>query len=168
MVFSKPILSFDSIPTELCIGETLSLSAFPPGGTFSGPGVSGNNLNTTTLPEGNISIYYQFTDANGCSDTIETNIDLKNCAETFTFNDVSVSFYPNPVVGNYLNSTGLLGESFLYLNISDITSKIVQQLTIPCSNGCPILLNNLKPGLYIIKWQSSDKTGIFKLLKISE
>jgi hypothetical protein len=48
-------------------GAAVTLTAATPGGTFSGPGVSGNQFNPQTAGPGSHTIMYNVTDGNGCS-----------------------------------------------------------------------------------------------------
>ncbi|MGI9551770.1 MAG: Calx-beta domain-containing protein, partial [Aurantibacter sp.] len=56
--------------TEVCEGTIVDLLALVsvPGGTFSGPGVSGNSFDTTGLPFGNYQVIYTVSSGNGCPD----------------------------------------------------------------------------------------------------
>ncbi|MCA1757921.1 MAG: PKD domain-containing protein [Bacteroidales bacterium] len=53
---------------------TVTLTAHDAGGTWSGPGVSGNTFNPATAGPGNHAIRYDITDANSCSDFDITTI----------------------------------------------------------------------------------------------
>jgi gliding motility-associated-like protein len=68
----SPVLTFPPIG-PLCVGSAaVTLSASPAGGTYSGTAVSGNQFNPATL--GSYIVTYSYTDANGCSNTIDRTI----------------------------------------------------------------------------------------------
>jgi PKD repeat protein len=75
-----PVAAFNiSIPiADLCKEDTTTLSATPAGGTFSGPGVSGNTFIPLTAGSGSHDIYYEYTNSTGCydSDTMTMNVDI--------------------------------------------------------------------------------------------
>ena len=65
----------------LCVeGETISLTATPSGGTWSGPGVSGSTFNPTLAGVGAHVLTYYFADAFGCSAVRELTIQVDRCA----------------------------------------------------------------------------------------
>jgi hypothetical protein len=61
----------------LCFNEPLydlSLTAVPAGGSFFGPGVTGHSLDPSGAGVGSHTIYYTYTNANGCSSTATRTI----------------------------------------------------------------------------------------------
>jgi hypothetical protein len=60
-----------SIPdSSVCaLDGVYSLTGYPSGGTFSGPGVSGSSFNPVNLGQGTYSLNYTGTDSTGCSTT---------------------------------------------------------------------------------------------------
>ena len=74
-----------------------NLAGTPAGGTFSGPGVSGNEFNPLTAGVGVHTLSYEFEDANGCSNTAFAVYTVDDCA-SITENSLSNSLIlaPNP------------------------------------------------------------------------
>ncbi|WP_299532332.1 gliding motility-associated C-terminal domain-containing protein [Ulvibacterium sp.] len=73
-----PIVTFND-PATICLNTgALDLTAFatPVGGNFGGPGVTGNNFNPALSGTGIHTLTYEFTDANGCtnSDTAQISV----------------------------------------------------------------------------------------------
>jgi hypothetical protein len=61
--------------TPLCLdGASVTLSASPAGGVFSGTGVSGSEFNPAVAGAGTHAITYTYTDANGCTNSATQNI----------------------------------------------------------------------------------------------
>ena len=52
----------------------MASSASPTGGTFSGPGVSGNKFDPASAGVGTHNVTYTFTDANNCTNSVSRNI----------------------------------------------------------------------------------------------
>jgi len=75
VVGNSTVASFSALPDTVCLTATpITLSANPAGGSFSGPGVSGNQFNPTTAGIGSHTLSYSGTDACGpytVSETIE-------------------------------------------------------------------------------------------------
>ncbi|MDX5348162.1 MAG: hypothetical protein LPJ89_02670, partial [Hymenobacteraceae bacterium] len=66
-----PVVSFSGLGTSYCVSEpAVTLSGSPAGGTFSGPGISGNTFSPSAAGAGNRTIMYTYTDpTTGCSNT---------------------------------------------------------------------------------------------------
>ncbi len=77
-VYNTPIVSWNTALTGQCITATsYSLSGgSPAGGTYSGPGVSGNTFNASSAGVGTHSLTYTYTDGNGCTNGTVNTIDV--------------------------------------------------------------------------------------------
>ncbi|MBL0084449.1 MAG: putative Ig domain-containing protein [Saprospiraceae bacterium] len=73
-VNALPVVNAGTYPAQCVNGTTLSLAGSPMGGTFSGPGVSGNNFNASLAGTGMHTITYNFTNGSGCSNSATTTI----------------------------------------------------------------------------------------------
>ena len=73
-VNALPMVNAGMYPAQCVSATTLALSGTPSGGTFTGPGVSGNNFNASIAGTGTKTITYQYTDGNGCTNSATTNI----------------------------------------------------------------------------------------------
>lgn len=63
----RPAIRFDSLaPVCDVAGPPVALAAQPPGGVFSGSGVTGGSFNPNLTGAGRFPIVYRYTDANGC------------------------------------------------------------------------------------------------------
>ncbi len=75
---SRPVIRFDSLaPVCDAQGAAVALSAQPPGGLFSGSGVSGASFNPSLTGAGRFPIVYQYTDANGCRTKQQRIVDVQ-------------------------------------------------------------------------------------------
>ena len=65
-----------------CIDASpVTLSGTPSGGTWSGLGVTGSTFNVQTAGLGTHQVIYNYTDANGCSNSDTTQIEVKVCLD---------------------------------------------------------------------------------------
>ncbi|HRZ42786.1 MAG TPA: T9SS type A sorting domain-containing protein [Bacteroidales bacterium] len=73
-----PLVTFTGLDPQYCINAPIAnLTDNPAGGTFSGPGISGNQFLPSAAGVGNHQITYTYTDGNGCtnSKTMATVVD---------------------------------------------------------------------------------------------
>jgi hypothetical protein len=69
-----PAVSFTGLNGGYCIANgSAVLNGNPAGGTFSGPGITGNSFSPQAAGIGMHTIIYSFTDTNGCSATSSAN-----------------------------------------------------------------------------------------------
>lgn len=98
-----PVISFGTIPAELCRSDRpVALSATPAGGTFSGSGVSGSTFNPSAAGLGEKTITYTASNA-GCQSTDSRIIIVEQCAERQIplDNTASLTLFPNPNTGRF-------------------------------------------------------------------
>lgn len=72
LVNAQPVVSFSGLLNTYCIDNSVGtqLIGSPSGGTFFGSGISGNLFVPANAGLGSQTIYYTYTNGNGCSDTI--------------------------------------------------------------------------------------------------
>ncbi|MCB9224361.1 MAG: T9SS type A sorting domain-containing protein [Crocinitomicaceae bacterium] len=73
-----------------------NLTGTPSGGTFSGPGVSGNVFDPSVANWGEHTLYYTYTDGNGCEAVDSVSIWVNACLEIQNNIFPDLSIYPNP------------------------------------------------------------------------
>jgi hypothetical protein len=83
-----PAVSFSGLASTYCTSNAaVTLTGSPSGGTFSGPGISGNTFNPATAGAGGpYTILYTYTNANGCSNNTSQQVSVNVCAGTITLN----------------------------------------------------------------------------------
>ena len=74
-------VSFVGLGSAYCVSDAIvTLTGSPVGGTFSGPGVSGNNFNPASAGVvGPYTIIYNYTNANGCSNSSAQQVTVNSC-----------------------------------------------------------------------------------------
>lgn len=144
----NPIPSVSMQPLDAYISSnsaSISLNGTPEGGTFSGPGVSGNQFNPTIAGLGHKTISYSFTNGSGCSDIARqstlvydtTGVVCKtsiSVTDTLIINSLTtgqalpgnciVRIYPNPVKDqltvSFSNYNSLSGYSLQIINATGV------------------------------------------------
>src|SRR4029077_993090 len=73
------------------------LTGIPPGGTFSGPGVTGNVFNPNAVGPGVYILTYTYTDANGCTGTTQQQVKVLHFTGIVDVEiDKNILLFPNP------------------------------------------------------------------------
>ena len=110
----------------VCVDDAnVTLTGTPTGGTWTGPGVTGSNLNPAIAGVGAQTASYSYTDANGCSN-IATVIVQVNACVGFVENTLAngVSVYPNPNNGSFTLSVNA-NVADLIIKITDMQGRVV-------------------------------------------
>jgi len=74
-----PIVSYTGLDSVLQISDSpVTLTGNPLGGTFSGPGISGNQFDPNVAGLGNHEIIYTYTDINSCENSDTQYVDVRD------------------------------------------------------------------------------------------
>ncbi|MCU0434799.1 MAG: T9SS type A sorting domain-containing protein [Bacteroidia bacterium] len=133
---AQPIVSIGSVQATICQDDaSLTLTGTPAGGTFSGPGVTGNTFDPSTL-SGTVTLTYTYTDtATLCQNSASTNILVDPCVgitENGTIQNASV--YPNPNNGLFTISLGYTPGDAVTVEIFNSIGQQVDAFTMTSDN----------------------------------
>ena len=121
-----PNLTASASSMVVCVDDAnVTLTGTPTGGTWSGPGVTGSNLNPAIAGVGAQTASYAYTDANGCSNIATVIVQVNACVgfvEHTLANGVSV--YPNPNNGSFTLSVNA-NVADLVIKITDMQGRVV-------------------------------------------
>jgi len=135
-------VGFTGLAASYCINSPLvNLSGNPSGGSFSGPGITGNSFNPATATVGTHSIIYSYTDVNNCtnSDTQSVivnplpTVTYSGLASSYCANSTAVSLSGNPSGGTF-SGNGISGSNFNPANAG--TGSITIDYVFTDINGC--------------------------------
>jgi hypothetical protein len=79
VVTGLPLVNFSGLSSAgYCVNTTspVTLTGFPTGGTFTGPGISGNSFTPSTAGVGLHSIVYTYVDGNGCTNSQTQSVNV--------------------------------------------------------------------------------------------
>ena len=146
-------ITFDPTPTLMCdYSAPITLSANPSGGVFSGNGVSGVNFDPSAASIATNTIYYDYSDINGCSYSDSITIDVDSCLSITELDNFSWNVYPNPA-NSELNIS--LPSSFEISNIQVV--NMFGQIIRPEMKGkSTLLISELPEGLYVVEVTLND------------
>lgn len=115
-----PVISFSLAQAMLCTNSsTIALNATPPGGVYTGTGVTGTTYSPAAAGTGSFSISYSYTNTNGCSATSAVTATV-NPVPVVTFTLTKTQFCANeeplflsgtPASGVF-SGTGVTGTIF--------------------------------------------------------
>lgn len=103
----------------VCVSApAFALVGAPAGGTWSGPGVAGNNFNPGVAGAGSHAVTYSYTDGNGCTGTCSTSITVNalpvlNCGSVgpTCANDAPIALGGTPAGGSW-SGPGVSANAF--------------------------------------------------------
>jgi PKD repeat protein len=116
-VVPTPDATIAPVGTLCSTDATITLSAHDPGGTWSGPGVTGNIFDPAITGPGNYLISYSITDSNGCTDADQITIIVATPDATITpvdtlcVNGPAVTLTANDL-GGVWSGIGVSGNTF--------------------------------------------------------
>jgi glucose/arabinose dehydrogenase len=164
-VNAPPTLSITGVDTLYCVYDpVVTLTGNPAGGTFSGPGVSGNTFDPAAAGIGYDTIMYAYTDSvSGCSNTVSMVIHVDACLGIGDNSPlISMGLYPNPNNGTFTLGIVTRNELKLKMEIADVLGKVVSKKEISLSAGSNSisLKNTLAKGVYQLKLQGENVSTI--------
>lgn len=128
----------------------VTLSGTPAGGTYSGPGVSGNQFDPSVAGAGFHTIVYSYTDGStGCTNSDSQVFDVQNCASLEEEEFTNLSIYPNPSAGLFniqLNGSDLIKS----VTVVDVAGRKVFEMNEVNSNSLKLDLNTADSGTYLL------------------
>ncbi|MBL4592385.1 MAG: T9SS type A sorting domain-containing protein [Flavobacteriales bacterium] len=137
----------------------------PTGGTYSGPGVSGNMFDPSIAGIGSHYVVYTYTDGNGCAVSDSSLIEVISCVginENSPFGQVSI--YPNPA-NNIINVSLTKGNSPVNFTLLSIDGKVVYQLNNVTDKTVAIDISNNSKGIYFLRIDNDNDYNVYKVIK---
>ena len=138
---------------ELVIGT-------PTGGTYTGPGVSNNELDPLAAGIGVHTITYSYTDGNGCTNSESVDIEIVECTNSiFETSGTAFEIYPNPTNKNvHIEFDGL----FMY-ELMDSRGRLL--LNGFAQSSIDMDVSNFESGVYFVNVIQNQKTYTSRIIK---
>jgi hypothetical protein len=151
-----PVFSAALNPDTLCTNQVGSLQATPAGGTFTGPGVSNNQFNPSSLTAGiSYTISYSYMDSTGCSSLpVSISIYVDPCTGMTESEIEKIKLSPNPAMSDVeINQ----GNTIIYdhLQVYDMYGRVVDERVIQ-SVKMNVSVQELVPGAYQFRFFNSS------------
>jgi large repetitive protein len=156
-VYVHPGIGLDSFPSYCIQDPAFQLfGGWPDGGTYSGPGVTGNIFDPFIAGPGNHVITYTNLDTSDCANSMSRIIAVSNCISGLSPRSslqISASVSPNPSNGNFsLSYTASAGNNGI--RVADMRGTIVYErnYSLPAGPYQELInLDKLPKGLYLIQ-----------------
>ena len=165
-----PTVTFDSLP-DICDNDPPYelTEGNPPGGTYSGNGVTNGYFYPSVAGLGIHTITYIFTDTtNLCSDTATQTILVDNCSGIFEIsNGLCVNIFPNPNNGNFvleLNSENNIAANIRIFSSLNVLVFEINKVNINQKYSKKINLSRLSKGVYFLKIKSNEVVLVYKII----
>lgn len=165
-----PAVQITGLDTFFCSDAASTiLTSNMPGGTFSGPGVSGSTFDPLVAGVGQHAIVYSFTDSNsGCSgyDTVNVRVDVCSGIQPADLLN-QFRFYPNPVQRDFVVAFDIAQATELKLSVLNSAGQVVLERRDMLASGTHKLnmsLPNVANGLYFLQIETEAGKGVQKFV----
>jgi gliding motility-associated-like protein len=119
-IYDLPVVSFSGLASDYCEDDgPVTLTGNPVGGTFSGPGITGNQFDPVAAGIGAHSITYTYTNVEGCTDSDIQNttvhvlptVTFSGLNSLYDLNEAPVTLTGSPTGGTF-SGNGIAGSTF--------------------------------------------------------
>lgn len=159
-LFEQPVVEFN-IPASICQSNSpLILTGNPEGGIFVGEGLTNNSF-TPSMEPGVYALSYAYTDLNGCSNSVTSEIEVEICTGIQSAKETTnIQIIPNPV-NEYFSFSGILNTAQLRI-LDVIGAKVLEQTIQPYEL---ISVSKLPSGFYSYQLSIEGKLFSGKFIK---
>lgn len=162
---SGPTVTIGNFPSDTVCSQAGLLqnpAGTPAGGTYSGPGVTGNDFDPAVAGVGSHTINYTYTDSNGCSDVASTMIYVMDCTGIELYQQQLISIYPNPVQD--VITIDAKGHVLDQIRLTDATGRTVM-VTGTTSGRVQFDLGSYASGVYFLIVENGNQQESYKVIK---
>lgn len=166
-VNDNPVVNLTLSYDTLCLdGGLITLSGeSPSGGIYSGPGVVGNDYDPTITGIGSDTVYYSYTDNNGCSAVAYDVFVIDACLglSENSYKQMSIELFPNPANETFSIRAENITEDFS-IEIKDLKGANVYYSSSVAALNRTVSIKDLSPAVYSVRFTGKDFTAIQKLV----
>ena len=160
-----PSVTAAAAATNVCTDDAnVALTGTPIGGTWSGPGVSGNSFDPS-VGVGTQVLTYSYTDSAGCSASDNVAIDVNACVGVAENNLQSGAvIYPNPNDGNF-NLVFNRNYGDVQIQIVDLSGRVVRNVSASNMNSgsrVEFNMNDQPAGVYFVQIATTSELAVIK------
>ena len=168
-VNAPPVVVFSVQPTACTTDPSFVLTGTPAGGTFSGPGVTGNMFTASVAGTGTHMITYTYTDSNGCTGIATDEITVSPCVGVDEpFIAAGMNVFPNPNSGLFTLTIKDADYTELSVELMSVEGKVVYSDMASNVKGNYVKqldLTQHSNGIYFLRVTANGETFIHKVVK---
>ncbi len=158
-VLPAPVASFSGLSANYCLNYSpATLTGNPSGGTFYGPGITGNTFTPGTAGTGTHMIYYSYSGLNGCVGVDSSSTTVSTCTSIDEALLGNMNLYPNPAE-NLLNIEFYVsGKMDVVITIYNATGQLVKAEQKSFAGGMNKVqtdISALSSGVYVAELQGA-------------
>ncbi len=158
-----PTINFTIGQDTICTSHSsISLSATPSGGVFTGNGVTGNTFDPATAPTPSPIITHTFTPGHGSTDDEFDVIMVSPCLGIGENEQNNIFLFPNPA-SDYLNISSST-STITSIEIVDLTGRKIKTINLNTNSGM-IDINELTNGAYLLNMITENGTTTKRFIK---
>jgi hypothetical protein len=155
-------------PSMVCLddGSMTLTSSTPAGGTWSGPGMSGNTFTPMTAGAGSHQLTYTYTDSLGCTNFDTTTVTVDLCLGVNSAGAAVFGITPNPNNGSFVVEFNFASEKAI-IEVVDVTGKVVQSTqvnSVASGSRATIHCNEQSNGVYFIRVTANGESTMKKMM----
>ena len=165
-----------TVSDTICISQTsLTLTATPVGGTFSGPGVTNGVFDASLVGVGTFTISYAYTDGNGCSATANKSVYVDGspgCTPGVgTLAGLEIGgVYPNPFQDEVTIEFTATSSEPVTINMYDLLGQVIFTAEVDVNYGLNTYTidtdRSLAEGFYVVELRKGEQSHLEKLLRV--
>jgi hypothetical protein len=154
------------LPDTICQSDGIVTLAggIPSGGTWSGPGVTGNTFDPSVSGLGVITLVYSFTDANGCSNSDTNSVVVDICAGIESIAITNSTLIPNPTNGQFTIQLATASATPVQVEITNGLGQVVTAFVMTGSSQ-QVDISTLGNGVYFVRLVSGDAVIVHRVVK---
>jgi hypothetical protein len=162
-VYALPSVNLALAMDVACVNNgPVNMNGTPAGGTYSGPGVSGNTFNPATA--GTYTITYSYTNSNGCTNASSKTITVELCTGLEEINGSGLVIYPNPAKETLSVKFGATPDNNATVELYDAIGKMVvsQKAT---EQLVTLDVQSFAKGIYTLRIVSGNSQVVRRIVK---
>ncbi len=166
-----------TVADTICISQTsLTLTATPAGGTFTGPGVTGGIFDASVVGVGTYDITYNYTDANGCSNSATKSV-IVDGSPTCNPDGIGAiagleigGIYPNPFQDEVTIEFTATSNEPVTISMYNLLGQVIFTAEVDVTYGLNTYTidteRSLAEGFYVVELRKGDQSYLEKLLRV--
>lgn len=155
-----PVVVLTGPATACDLDAPFTLAGSPAGGTFSGPGVTGNTFDPSVAGSGTHILMYSYTDSLGCSSSDTSSVVVDLCLGLNNTVNSGVQVMPNPFSSMLSVNVDAQAYATIYNSLGQI---VLQQDVNPGRND--INTSSLESGVYFLTVKTAAQTTTVRIVK---